>query len=193
MWITMSNFPYIDLGMMVPEQPSLKQSRKICTGLWKGPEPVLLWAWRHICVFFTGRKWSFMSFWLVWCVQKKNTCPDDKVAAEAFPEELKWECWTCLPDALTSSCLLRKGRSQWWWLVIPSFLENLLHKFPELSESYLLWSQPKNAEWMSGRESVPYLGMQMLTLPLWCSICCWNEGPENWDLRNFPYGLKETC
>lgn len=89
----------------------------------------------YLC-FFTGRKWSFMYFWLVWCMQKKNACPDDRVAAETFPEELKWDCWTCLPAALILSCLLRKGRSQWWWLVIPSFLVDLLHKFPELSESY---------------------------------------------------------
>ena len=157
-----------------------------CTGLWKGPKPVLIWAWGYICICSQKDveiQWLPES--LIWCVQQKS---DSSVGTL----ESEWGAWICVPDFLTTSCcsMRRKGRL-WWQLVAPRFLVDLLHKFLYLSVFCLFWSQSKNTDWMLNSLSTLYLGIQNSFLPVCYSICCWNKGPGNWDLRKFsPEGKR---
>ena len=58
--------------------------------LWKGPDPVLIWGQGHIYVFSQEEnEVQWLSESSVQFVEQKHTNPDDTVAAETFPEELK--------------------------------------------------------------------------------------------------------
>ena len=188
MWIPMNILPWIDFVMMAPERPfTLVKWKDTCTRLWKESNPVLIWGRGHLCAFSLeeNEKWWFLECW-IWCAQQKDTSSDDVIAVGAPTEEPEWGCWTCIPDPLMSCYSLRKQGRSWWWLAIPNFL----HKLPDLSESYLLWSLPKNTDCMFGSLSILYLGTQNSFFPVWCSFCCWNRRLENWNLWNFPSGGK---
>lgn len=64
-------------------------------------------------------------------------------------------------------------------MVIPNSLVDLLHKFPDFSESCSLWSPSRNTDWMFETQNAFF--------PVLYSICCWNKVSEN----NFFSGWKD--
>lgn len=72
-------------------------------------------------------------------MEQKNTNPDDTVAAETFPEELKWEIAESV--FLTLWCYhatVWEGKEIVVMVKIPAFLIDLPHRFLDLCEFYLL-------------------------------------------------------
>lgn len=117
-----NNISWVDFGMMTPEWLSLKQNGKnLCTGFCEGPNPVL------ICLcFFTGGESSSL---------------DSRIFALYGTEEYQswWHssCWGLpleweIAEPLCSwpfDVIIQSPKWEriWWWLVISTFLANLLH------------------------------------------------------------------
>lgn len=182
MWMYVNNVPLTDFGMVAPEWPSLQQKGKPLSWIMERIQPCFNIG-SKACLCFSQERKEAQLFpeSLVWCVEPRSTSPDDILDAEAsFPGKLQW---VCDPDL----CCSLEGRE------ITVLVDDCcLPERPTAPESYLLWNRPKDADWISGHVSTKYHGTQKLTLPGWCSVCCRNRGPENWDLK-FPLWGKETC
>lgn len=76
------------------------------------------------------------------------------------PEKMQKE----VPElvCLTSAIMLQSERERRlrWWMATPLFLEGLLHKLPDLRVSCLLWSWPKDTDWVFDTLSTLYLETQ---------------------------------
>ncbi|EGV97962.1 Pol polyprotein [Cricetulus griseus] len=90
----MSNLLQIDSGIQATfAQVKWKDH---CTGLQKGPDPVLIWGRGHVCLFFSQEEneVQWLPECLVRCVEQSKANPDGAVTAGPPPEELEQDFLT---------------------------------------------------------------------------------------------------
>lgn len=115
MWISVSNLPWINFGMIASELPLLKQNAKTLAWITKRTWPCFNIALRECLQFFIGEWGSVAAKTSDLVCAAEEFQPDDTVNTEASPEESEWNCCISFPDPLMSShhCLKREGRSLW--------------------------------------------------------------------------------
>lgn len=158
-------------------------------------QPVLICGQRPVCVFSQEEN---EAWWLLECLSHcvcaaercqpwwhhSHWCPHRKVRVRL----LNLRSWP--------SNVMVQAQKRRKILVMISDTQLLGRSAAQTSRPYwvLFTLEPAQECWLDVWQLIHIISWgKELILTVWCSICCWNKRPKNWDLRKFSFWEKETC